>query len=128
MPSTASRTVNAGLLLVVALLLLSFAGRIRAADPVELEPPLFINIGGGEYTDGADNLWLADRGFDPAIGYGYIDFASVESETLGGPGLAISGTSYDPTFGQARQGLDELPRYVSRPGNRCRLGQSVRER
>lgn len=92
--------------MVVAALLLLFTGRLQAADPVELEAPLFINIGGDEYTDDFDNFWLADREYGSTTGYGFVDFINVESEPIGGPGVAVSGTVYDRSFGQAREGLD----------------------
>ena len=92
--------------MAVALLLFLFAGRLQAADPVELDPPLFINIGGSEYTDDFGNFWLADREYGSTVGYGYVDFQNVASQRIGGPGLAVAGTTYDRSFGEARQGLD----------------------
>ena len=92
--------------MAVALLLLLFAGRLQAADPVELEAPLFINIGGGGYTDAFGNVWFTDREYGSTVGYGYVDFPDAGSVIIGGPGLVVTGTVYGRAFGEARQGLD----------------------
>ena len=100
------RFVNFGLLATVAVLLLVFGGRLRAADPFMLAAPVHINVGGDALTDGLGITWLPDTVFDSASGYGHVDFSSVASLTLAQAGAAITGTSNDEVFASAREGMD----------------------
>jgi hypothetical protein len=114
MSSSAIRVLNSGLLLAVSVLLFAFVGNLRAADPVLMQSPVYINVGGDTVGDVQGNSWVADQRFDLTNGYGYVDFSSASSETVGGPGIVVSGTDNDAVFGTARQGHDA---YVVRLAN-----------
>jgi hypothetical protein len=106
MSSTALRLLNSSLLLAVGVLLFVLVGNLRAADPAVLASPVYINVGGVVVGDVQGNTWLADQRFDLSTGYGYVDFSATSSESVGGPGIAVSGTANDAVFGTARQGHD----------------------
>jgi hypothetical protein len=98
--------LNASLLLTVVTLLFLLVGRLRAADPVLLAAPAYINVGGAAIADVQGNLWLADQPFGASLAYGYVDFSSADSVSVGGPGIAVSGTDNDLVCGSGREGMD----------------------
>jgi len=67
-----------------------------------------INVGGADFVDAVGDIWLADREFDPAVGWGYIDDgdnASVDSRVKN-VYLDIASTTDDLLFATARNAVD----------------------
>jgi hypothetical protein len=124
MSPTALRVLNSSLLLAVGVLLFAFVGNLYAADPVVLQSPVHINVGGATFVDVQGNTWLADQDFDQSVGYGYVDLSATPSEAVGGPGLVIQGTA-NQMFGTARRGLDAY--FVNLPNGTYDLTLSFAE-
>jgi hypothetical protein len=71
--------------------------------------PLRINTGGGAVTDRYGNAWQADRAYDPAIGWGYVDADDNSGQidrSITDPYFTVSGAIHNTVLATERWAMD----------------------